>query len=111
MSDVVPIPVATGYDAVYEAWPQALRRIWRQQILGAGYPDGFEHISFVNYDAWRQLAAALQLPRGAALADLARGAGGPGLSGASRRRTCAGPSPDVRCRPQPHSSDGSPRAG
>ena len=42
--------VAAGYDAVYAAIPQSptFRRIWREHAIGPGYPEEFEHISFLR---------------------------------------------------------------
>jgi SAM-dependent methyltransferase len=73
--------VATGYDAVYEALPGSptFARIWRAHAMGADFPDGFEHISFVTLAELRHIRDALALRRGDALADVACGMGGPGL--------------------------------
>ncbi len=81
MTDPTQDVVASGYDAVYDAMPRSdtLRRIWREHALGPGYPQGFEHISFLTLDEMRHMAAALRLERSAHLVDLACGAGGPGL--------------------------------
>jgi ubiquinone/menaquinone biosynthesis C-methylase UbiE len=73
--------VASGYDAVYEAMPRSetLRRIWREHAIGPGYPEAFEHISFLTMTEMRRMADALRLAPGSHLVDLACGAGGPGL--------------------------------
>lgn len=73
--------VAAGYDAVYAALPASatFRRVWREHALGAGYPDGFEHISFLTLGEMQSMAASLRLALGATLLDLGCGMGGPGL--------------------------------
>lgn len=81
MADEDVAAVAAGYDAVYGAiaGSAGFARIWRTHALGADYPVGFEHISFLNLAELRELASALALGRGDTLADLACGMGGPGL--------------------------------
>ena len=73
--------VATGYDAVYTALPGSptLRGIWRTHALGADYPEGFEHISFLTLPEMRNMATQLRLVEGSVLVDLGCGMGGPGL--------------------------------
>lgn len=73
--------IATGYDAVYAAIPTSptLARIWREHALGADYPDGFEHISFVTFAELRAIARELRLDASSTFVDLACGLGGPGL--------------------------------
>jgi SAM-dependent methyltransferase len=73
--------IAQGYDAVYEAMPRGktLRGLWREHVLGPDFPEGFEHISFVDGAELRRMAAALRLSPEGRLVDLACGAGGPGL--------------------------------
>lgn len=73
--------VAAGYDAVYQAIPRApaFQRLWREHSLGADYPGGFEHISFLTLAEMRAMAEALSLSPGSLLVDLACGMGGPGL--------------------------------
>ena len=73
--------VAAGYDAVYAAVPNSpmLARIWREHALGADYPEGFEHISFVTLAELRTIARELRLDAGSSFVDLACGMGGPGL--------------------------------
>ena len=81
MDSETPSVIEQGYDAVYAAWPKAatLHRIWRGQVIGADYPDGFEHISFASPSELRRLANALRVREGDQLVDLACGAGGSGL--------------------------------
>jgi SAM-dependent methyltransferase len=81
VSDQMQDIVSSGYDAVYEAMPRSptLRRIWREYAMGADFPEGFEHISFLTLDEMRRMAGALRLGKGGHLVDLACGAGGPGL--------------------------------
>ncbi|MEX2247789.1 MAG: methyltransferase domain-containing protein [Dehalococcoidia bacterium] len=73
--------VAAGYDAVYEALPRSatFQLIWRAHALGEGYPEGFEHISFLTLAEMRRMAEELRLAAGASLVDLGCGMGGPGL--------------------------------
>jgi ubiquinone/menaquinone biosynthesis C-methylase UbiE len=73
--------VAAGYDLVYAAIPRSptFQRIWREHALGDDFPAGFEHISFLTLGEMREMARELRLDAGALLADLACGAGGPGL--------------------------------
>src|SRR5688500_7669559 len=73
--------VAAGYDAVYAAIPRSptFRRIWREHAIGPGYPDEFEHISFLTSAELTLMASELRLSEGALLTDLACGLGGPGL--------------------------------
>jgi ubiquinone/menaquinone biosynthesis C-methylase UbiE len=81
MTDPTHEVIASGYDSVYDAIPRSetLRRIWREQVIGPGYPEAFEHISFLTMTEMRRMADALGLVPGAHLVDLACGAGGPGL--------------------------------
>lgn len=74
-------PIASGYDAFYEAWGQSptLRRIWREHVTGPDHPDDFAHISFLPLAQLRLLGDALQVSEGQTVLDLACGAGGPGL--------------------------------
>src|SRR6266850_6096254 len=73
--------VARAYDAVYAGLRKSptLQRIWREYVLGATYPDGFEHLSFLTVSELQHLAARLQIRPGETLVDLACGAGGPAL--------------------------------
>ncbi len=81
MSDSDVPQIAAAYDAVYAAIPASptFARLWREHALGPGYPDGFEHISFLTLSEMTAMAAALKLAPGALLIDLACGMGGPGL--------------------------------
>jgi ubiquinone/menaquinone biosynthesis C-methylase UbiE len=73
--------VVEGYDAVYAAISQSamFSRIWRKHVLGGDYPMDFAHISFLTLIELQGMRQRLALRRGAALVDLACGAGGPGL--------------------------------
>ena len=73
--------VASGYDAFYGGWGKSptLRSIWREHVTGLDYPEEFAHISFLPLSTLRALLAGLNLSEGQVLADLACGAGGPGL--------------------------------
>jgi ubiquinone/menaquinone biosynthesis C-methylase UbiE len=81
MSDADTDRVAAGYDAVYAALPRSrtFHSIWRTHALGDGYPEGFEHISFLTLPEMRAMAVALELTTNSVLVDLACGMGGPGL--------------------------------
>jgi SAM-dependent methyltransferase len=73
--------VAAGYDTVYAALPRSATfgRIWHEHAMGADFPDGFEHISFLTLADMRRMATELRLHDGSVLLDLACGMGGPGL--------------------------------
>jgi ubiquinone/menaquinone biosynthesis C-methylase UbiE len=73
--------VATGYDAFYSTWANspALSALWREHATGPDFPDEFRHISFLRLAELRLMRDALDLQPGSAFADLACGAGGPGL--------------------------------
>lgn len=73
--------VAAGYDVVYAALPKSgtFARLWREHALGADYPEGFEHISFVTLEEMRTIAGAMRIGAGDTFADLASGLGGIGL--------------------------------
>jgi ubiquinone/menaquinone biosynthesis C-methylase UbiE len=73
--------VANGYDTVYAGVQRSptFARLWRAHAMGADFPEGFEHISFLTLDEIRRMASALELKAGAMLVDLACGMGGPGL--------------------------------
>jgi hypothetical protein len=93
--------VVEGYDAVYAAVAasQTFGKLWAEHACGGAFPPEFAHISFLTLDELRAMADHLALGNDAVLADLACGAGGPGLwvatqSGASligvdRRRIVA----------------------
>jgi ubiquinone/menaquinone biosynthesis C-methylase UbiE len=73
-------PIVAGYDAVHaRSASRTLRRIWREQVLGPEYPDGYEHLGFLTFPELRRMAANLALSGHGALVDLGCGAGGPGL--------------------------------
>jgi ubiquinone/menaquinone biosynthesis C-methylase UbiE len=73
--------IAAGYDAVFGATPNSptLARIWRAHALGADFPEGFEHISFVTLAELHAIATQLRLDATSTFVDLACGLGGPGL--------------------------------
>ncbi len=73
--------VVAGYDAVYPAVAAspAFGKLWADHACGDAFPSEFAHISFLTLDELRAMAAYLALGDGAVLADLACGAGGPGL--------------------------------
>lgn len=81
MSDNDTQVVAAGYDAVYAALPRSatFARLWREHALGANYPAGFEHISFVTLAEMRAIAREMRIGAGSAFVDLACGLGGIGL--------------------------------
>jgi len=81
MADGDVARVAAGYDLVFEALPRSptLARLWRDHAMGADFPDGFEHISFVTLGEIGAMRDALALPHDGTLVDLACGMGGPGL--------------------------------
>src|SRR5436190_20316536 len=73
-------PIVAGYDAVHAgSASRTLRRIWREQVLGPEYPDGFEHLSFLTFPELRRMAAELAVTGHGTLVDLGCGGGGPGL--------------------------------
>jgi SAM-dependent methyltransferase len=73
--------VLEGYDAVYDALPrgETFNRLWRVHAYGGDFPEQFAHIGFLTVLEAQRLRELLQIHRGEALADLACGAGGPGL--------------------------------
>jgi SAM-dependent methyltransferase len=73
--------VVDGYDAVYAAVASspAFARLWADHACGGPFPAEFAHISFLTYDELQAMAHYLALGEGTVLADLACGAGGPGL--------------------------------
>ncbi|MGH3221150.1 MAG: class I SAM-dependent methyltransferase [Streptosporangiaceae bacterium] len=73
--------VLDGYDAVYDALPrgETFNRIWRDNAYGGDFPAEFAHIGFVTVTEARQMLGLLGVRGGDVLADLACGAGGPGL--------------------------------
>lgn len=73
--------VLEGYDAVYDALPrgETFNRLWRLNAYDGGFPEQFAHIGFLTVPEAQRLRELLQIRPGEALADLACGAGGPGL--------------------------------
>jgi hypothetical protein len=73
--------VVEGYDDVYAAISKSatFSLIWQRQVLGDDYPMDFAHISFLTLIELQEMRQRLALRQGAALVDLACGAGGPGL--------------------------------
>jgi ubiquinone/menaquinone biosynthesis C-methylase UbiE len=73
--------VVEGYDVVYPAVAASptFRKLWAEHACGGAFPSAFAHISFLTFDELRAMAAHLALGEDAVLADLACGAGGPGL--------------------------------
>ena len=73
--------VVDGYDAVYAAVASspAFARLWADHAGGGPFPAEFAHIGFLTYDELLAMAQYLALGEGTVLADLACGAGGPGL--------------------------------
>jgi SAM-dependent methyltransferase len=73
--------VVDGYDKVYAAMAASstLRRLWAQYACGGDFPADFSHISFLTFEELRAMSEYLALGPGSRLADLACGAGGPGL--------------------------------
>jgi SAM-dependent methyltransferase len=73
--------VVEGYDAVYPAVAAspAFGKLWAEHACGGAFPSEFAHISFLTFDELRAMAGYVALGKDAVLADLACGAGGPGL--------------------------------
>jgi len=73
--------VVDGYDAVYAAAASspAFARLWADHAYGGPFHAEFAQISFLTYDELQVMAHYLELGEGTVLADLACGAGGPGL--------------------------------
>jgi SAM-dependent methyltransferase len=73
--------VVDGYDAVYAAVASSptFARLWADHACGGPFPAEFAHISFLTRDELQAMAQYLALGEGTVLADLACGAGGPGL--------------------------------
>jgi ubiquinone/menaquinone biosynthesis C-methylase UbiE len=73
--------VLEGYDAVYDALTrgETFNRLWRMNAYGGDFPEQFAHIGFLTVPEAQRLRELLQIRPGEALADLACGAGGPGL--------------------------------
>ena len=73
--------VREGYEAVYDALgaSETFNRIWRDTAYGGQFPAEFAHIGFLTITEAERLLEGLGLRPGGVLADLACGAGGPGL--------------------------------
>jgi len=73
--------VVHGYDAAYAviASSPTFRKLWAEHAYGGAFPSEFAHISFLTFDEIQAMAGHLALDKNAMLADLACGAGGPGL--------------------------------
>jgi ubiquinone/menaquinone biosynthesis C-methylase UbiE len=73
--------VLEGYDAVYDALPrgETFNRLWRMNAYDGDFPEQFAHIGFLTVPEGQRLRELLQIRPGETLADLACGAGGPGL--------------------------------
>lgn len=73
--------VLDGYDAVYDVLPQSetFNRLWRTHAYRSDFPEEFAHIGFLTVPEAQRMRELLQLGPEAVLADLACGAGGPGL--------------------------------
>jgi len=73
--------VLGGYEAVYEALPNAsmFNRLWRENAYGGKFPIGFAHIGFLTAAEAQRMLALLDLGAGNVVVDVACGAGGPGL--------------------------------
>jgi SAM-dependent methyltransferase len=73
--------VLDGYDAVYDALPRSetFNRLWRANAYGGDFPGEFAHIGFLTVPEAQRMRELLQIAPDGVLADLACGAGGPGL--------------------------------
>jgi ubiquinone/menaquinone biosynthesis C-methylase UbiE len=73
--------VLEGYDAVYDALPrgETFNRLWRMNAYHGEFPEQFAHIGFLTAEEAQRLRGLLHIGPGEVLADLACGAGGPGL--------------------------------
>jgi SAM-dependent methyltransferase len=73
--------VLDGYDAIYDALPrgETFSRLWRTNAYGGDFPEEFAHLGFLTVAEAQRMRELLRLGPGDALADLACGAGGPGL--------------------------------
>jgi SAM-dependent methyltransferase len=73
--------VLEGYDAVYDALlrGETFHRLWRMNAYGGDFPEQFAHIGFLTVPEAQRLRGLLRISPGETLADLACGAGGPGL--------------------------------
>jgi SAM-dependent methyltransferase len=73
--------VVDGYDAVYDASARSatFNHVWRTTAYRGEFPEEFAHISFLTLGEARRARDLLGIREGDVLADLACGAGGPGL--------------------------------
>lgn len=73
--------VLDGYDAIYDGLlrGETFNRLWRTNAYGGDFPEEFAHIGFLTVAEAQRMHELLQVGPGDALADLACGAGGPGL--------------------------------
>jgi len=73
--------VLDGYDAVYDALPrgETFNRLWRAHAYQDDFPAEFAHIGFLTVPEAQRMREWLQIGPDDVLADLACGAGGPGL--------------------------------
>ncbi len=73
--------VLEGYEAVYDALPRGatFNRLWRMYAYSGDFPEQFAHIGFLTAGEGQRLRELLVIRPGEVLADLACGAGGPGL--------------------------------
>lgn len=73
--------VLDGYENVYEALPrgETFSRLWRTNAYGGDFPEEFAHIGFLTLAEAERMRQVLRLGPDNVLADLACGAGGPGL--------------------------------
>ena len=73
--------VLDGYDAIYDALPrgETFNRLWRTNAYCGDFPGEFAHLGFLTVAEAHRMRELLQLGPGDVLADLACGAGGPGL--------------------------------
>ena len=80
-SDGVYDVVRAGYDAVYDALPasETFSRLWRSNAYRDEFPAEFAHIGFLTLSEAQHLLALLAPGPADVVADVACGAGGPGL--------------------------------
>lgn len=73
--------VLDGYNAVYDALPrgETFNRLWRTHAYRNDFPEQFAHIGFLTVPEAQRMRELLQIRPDDVLADLACGAGGPGL--------------------------------
>jgi SAM-dependent methyltransferase len=73
--------VLDGYEAVYDALPrgETFNRLWRTNAYNENFPEEFAHIGFLTVPEAERMRELLHVGADDVLADLACGAGGPGL--------------------------------